>query len=264
MRRRLTIALIGTALVALSAAASAAAVLTAPDGNTQELGVSIKPTKLSKTKPTPITLNVATKTGSTTDPNGKPVPVTEAIIDFAKGTTIESLGYPTCELMELENVSTEAGLEACKKAKVGSGQATVLLPSSRGVNVEPLTVTAYNGKPQGKNPVVLLQAYGVAPVQVTQVLVGVVTKLNKEGYGPRLSVQVPPIAAGTGSLTEFQTSIFKKYPYKGEQRSYVTATCPSKRLKARGTFIFKDGQSLTPELTGKCAQKPEPKKHKKK
>jgi len=256
MRKRLTFVLTGAIIAALAVAATATAVLVAPDGNTQEIAVSFKPKKLSKTKPTPVTLEVTTKTTSTTDPNGKPVPAIEAVIDFDKGASIQSKGYPTCDVTKLENVSTEVGLEACKKAKIGGGAATVLLPSSKGATPEGLTVTAYNGKPQGSKPVVLLQAYGQSPVQVTQVLTGVVTKFNKEGYGPRLTISIPLIAGGGGALTEFHTTVFKKYRFKGKEYSYVSATCKTKKLKARGKFVFRDGQSLTPEIKGSCKQKP--------
>jgi hypothetical protein len=240
--------------------ATAAAVLTAPDGNTQEIAVKIKPTKLFKEKPTPVTLDVTTKTMSVTDPNGKPVPAVKAIIDFPLGATIQSKGYPTCEPGQLEAVTAEVALENCKKAKIGSGQATALLPSSKGAVAEVLEVNAYNGKPQGKKPVVLLQAYGQSPVQVTQVLTGVVSNYNKEGFGPRLSIDIPLIAAGSGSLTDFHAVIFKKYQYKGKTVSYVNATCRNKKLKARGEFIFRDGQSLRPVVKGTCSQKPEKKK----
>jgi hypothetical protein len=256
LRKRLTIVLTGAIIAALAIAATAAAVLVAPDGNTQEIAVSFKPKKLSKTVPTPVTLDVTTRTTSTTDPSGKPVPAIEAIIDFDKGASIQSKGYPTCDVTKLENVSTEVGLEACKKAKIGGGTATALLPSAKGATPENLVVTAYNGKPQGSKPVVLLQAYGQAPVQVTQVLTGVVTKYNKEGYGPRLTIAIPLIAGGGGALTDFHATIFKKYRYKGKEVSYVSAICKTKKLKARGKFVFRDGQSLTPVVTGKCKQKP--------
>jgi hypothetical protein len=260
MRKRLTFVLTGAIIAALAIAATAAAVLTAPDGNTQEIAVSFKPKKLSKTVPTPVTLDVTTRTVSTTDPSGKPVPAVEAVIDFDKGASIQSKGYPTCAANKLENVSTEVGLEACKKAKIGGGTATALLPSSKGATPENLVVTAYNGKPQGSKPVVLLQAYGQVPVQVTQVLTGVVTKFNKEGFGPRLTIAIPLIAGGGGALTDFHATIFKKYNYKGKQVSYISAVCKTKKLKARGKFVYLDGQSLTPEVTGKCQQKPEQKK----
>lgn len=263
MRKRLTFVPIGAVATALVAASAMAAVVTAPDGNTQDIAIGFKPKKLSKTTPTPVTLDVTTRTASTTDPNGKPIPSVQAIIDFDKNASIFAKGYPTCEVAKLENVSTEAGLEACAPAKIGGGEATALLPSTKGVNVEKLTVTAFNGQPQGANPVVLLQAYGESPVQTTQVLTGVVTRYDKEGYGPRLTVSIPLIAGGSGSLTEFHAVIFKKFKYKGKQRSYVSAKCPnSKKLKGRGQFVFKDGESLTPTVIQTCSQKPEKKKKK--
>lgn len=261
MRKRLTYAVLAAVAAVLALATTAAAVLTAPDGNTQEIAVKISPTKLFKKKATPVKLDVTTKTASTTDPFGKPVPAVEAVIDFAKGTSIHSKGYPTCNQENLEGVTAEVGFEKCRKAKIGSGSATALLPAAKGVATESLIVSAYNGVPVGGHPVVLLQAYGTAPVQTTQVLIGVVTNYNKEGFGPRLTVAIPPIAAGAGALTEFHAVISKKYTYKGKTVGYVNATCPSKKLKARGKFVFKDGQSLTPEVSGKCTQKPEKKKH---
>jgi hypothetical protein len=265
MRKRLTFAMIAAVVAAAAVSASALAVVgPAPDGNTQEATISFKPTKLGKKVATPVTLAVTTKTGTVSEPNGKPVPVTQAILDFDKGAAVFAKGYPTCPVSELENVSTEIALEKCKKAKIGGGAATVLLPSARGVTVENTTVTAFNGVPQGGSPVVLLHVYGAVPIQTTQVLTGVVTKFGKEGYGPRLTVAVPLIAGGAGALTDFQVSVFKNFNYKGKKRSYVSSTCATKRLKGRAQFIYKDGQSLTVEGTQKCSQKPEPKKKKKK
>lgn len=262
MRKRLTIALIGAIAVAVAAAATASAVLTAPDGNTQEASIAFKPKKLAKKTPTPVTLQVTTKTTSSTAPNGKPVPAVEAVLDFDKNASIFAKGYPTCSVSSLENVSTEEAVRNCRKAQIGSGTAAALLPAgSSGVSTESLTVTAFNGVPQGGNPVVLLHAFGTSPVQVTQVLTGVVTNYNKEGYGPRLTVSIPLIANGQGSLTDFQVSVFKKFTYKGKLRSYVSSKCPnSKKLKGRAKFVYRDGQSLTPEVTQKCTQKPEKKK----
>jgi hypothetical protein len=263
MRKRLCIAISGALAVAVATAACAfAAVGPAPDGNTQEASISFKPTKLGKKTATPVTLSVTTKTATVSEPLGKPVPVTQAILDFDKGATVFAKGYPTCPASELEGASTETALEKCKRAQIGSGTATVLLPSSRGVAAGSATVTAFNGVPQGGNPVVLLHVYLTTPLTTTQVLTGVVTKYGKEGYGPRLTVDVPPIAGGAGALTDFQVNVFKKFTYKGKQVSYVSSTCASKKLKGRAQFIYKDGQSLTVEGTQKCSQKPEPKKKK--
>lgn len=256
MRKRLTSIVALTALVALAIAATASAVLTAPDGNTQSIQVASLPKRLSRTRPAPITLEVTTRTSTVTNPNGVPVPAVEAVIDFDRSASIFAKGYPTCEAALLQSTTTETAMRLCGRAKIGAGTATALIAIGETVFTENLVVTAFNGKPQGGRPVVLLHSYGRAPVQTTAVLVGVTSRYDREGYGPRLDVSIPLIAGGTGALTDFHASIFKKFTYKGVKRSYVTAMCKTGRLKARGKFVYRDGQSLTPNVTQRCVKAP--------
>ncbi|MGZ3302812.1 MAG: hypothetical protein ACXVBG_18125, partial [Isosphaeraceae bacterium] len=143
----------------------------------------------------------------------------------------------------------------CGKAKIGGGTASALLPVGSQVFPADQIVTAFNGVPQGGKPVVILHSYGTTPVQTTLILVGTVRNFNKEGYGPRLDLEIPLIAGGVGALTEFQTTIDKKFTYKGKKRSYVSAKCTSGKLKARGTFTFKDGETLTAFSTQTCKKR---------
>lgn len=263
MRKRSTL-IASVAVIAATAIAASAALagptVSGPDGNTQSVEVQVAPKRLSKTELTPVALKVTTKTGTTTAANGVPVPVTEAVIDFDKGLSLFTKGLPTCDPAKLQSTSTEAAEIACGRAKIGSGSGSALLPvGTNNVYTEPTTVTAFNGVPQNGKPVVLLHAYGSTPVQTTLVLVGTVSTYGKEGYGPRLNVAVPPLAGGLGALTDFQVTINKKFRYKGKQRSFVSAKCASKKLKARGEFLYKDGQALTATSIQSCTQKP-PKK----
>jgi len=259
MRKRLTLVVamaVGVAaVVAAYAVAYQSPTLTGADGNTQSIAMNITPNKRSATKPQPVTLDVKTATDSSTSANGVPSPATRAIVDFPKGLSIFTKGYPTCDPALLQNTSTETAEEACKKAKIGTGQGTADLVV--GVKVFPVTtkIVAFNGKPQGGKPVVLLHNYSQTPIQTTLVLTGVVKQYNKEGFGARLDVSIPLIAGGQGALTSFGTKISKTCNYKGKTRGYVEATCPSKKWKARGKFEFLDGESLTPVLHGKCAKK---------
>jgi hypothetical protein len=256
MRKRLITVLAAAAAIALAVAVTASAVqsptLTGPDGNTQSIGVKIAPKKLSKKKQTPISLEVQTNTSSTTNPSGVPVPAVRAILDFDKDARIFTKGYPTCDQSQIEGKSTEEAERACHKAKIGGGSAHALLPVGKKVFTVEQTVTAFNGKPQGGHPVVLLHSYGTTPLVVSTVLVGKVSNYNQLGYGPRRDVTIPPLAGGQGALTDFQTTIKKIYRFKGKRRSYVSASCPDRKLKARGQFVFADGQSLTPKVEQKC------------
>jgi hypothetical protein len=246
--------------VVLVAAISAAVAVAGPtvvgkDGNTQSIDVKITK-KLSKTKLTPVSLKVKTKTTTTTNPTGVPSPANRAVVDFDRNAALFTKGVPTCNPAKLQNTSTEAALAACGKAKIGGGNAVVLLPVGGQVFNAPAVITAFNGVPQGGKPVVLLHNYVKTPLVTTLVLVGKVLKFNKEGFGPRLDVEIPKVAGGAGALTEFTVTVNKRFTFKGKKRSYVSAKCPnSKKLKARGTFTFADGEALTAVSQQSCTQK---------
>ena len=263
MRKRLTLAVAMAVGVAVTAAGAASAVqspvLVGADGNTQSIAVKYSPQKLSKKTAEPITLEVKTATTSTTSANGVPVPAVRAVVDFPKGLKIFSKGYPTCDPTVLQSTSTEKALEECKRAVIGSGQGSASLVVGEKVFPVITGITAFNGIPQGGKPVILLHNYSATPIQTTLVLTGVVKNLNKGAFGARLDVEIPLIAGGQGALTGFGVKIFKTFTYKGKKRSYVSSTCLSKKMKTRGEFVFRDGEALTPEVTQKCAQKPEKK-----
>ncbi|HEY8501239.1 MAG TPA: hypothetical protein VIL21_01005, partial [Solirubrobacterales bacterium] len=215
------------AMVAAIAATAAVAgpVVNAPDGNTQSIDSLIGPKKLSKTKFTPATLKVTTLTTSTTDPNGVPSPAIHATIDFDKNAKLYTKGLPTCDPAKLQSQSTEVAERVCGKAKIGSGSAVAYLKSAKVYEV-PQTVTVFNGVPKGGKPVVILHTYGTTPLQVSLVLIGTVSNYSKEGYGPRLDLEIPLLAGGSGALKEFQVKIDKKWRFKGEKRSFISAKCP--------------------------------------
>jgi hypothetical protein len=262
MRKRFT--LIASLLAIMAAAipvsgALAGETVNGPDGNTQSIEALITPKGLFPKTASPGTLSVEVKTGTTTAANGVPSPAVHDVIDFDKNLSLATKGLPTCNPSQLQNTTTEQAEAACGKAKIGTGAATTLIPTGS-VITEPTVVTAFNGIPQGGKPVVLLHAYGQAPLTTTLVLVGTVSNLNKEGFGPRLDVIVPPIP-GNGAITDFKVKINKSWTYKGKKMSFVNATCPkSKKLKYRGAFSYADGTTITATHEQACTSKPEKKK----
>lgn len=266
MRKRSTliaglVALVATAIVASAAiAGSTGAGVTTPNGNTQSVGVLITPKKLGKKTYTAGALEATTKL-TTSSASGVPNPTVRVILDFDKNAKLFTKGIPTCDPAKLQNTSTEVAERECGSAKIGSGTAAALLPVGPNIFTVNQIVTAFNGVPQGGKPVVILHTYGTTPLQTTLVLVGAVSNYNKEGYGPRLDLEVPKIAGGTGALTDFNVKISKKYKYKGKAVSFISAKCPnSKKLKSRAQFIFLDGESSTPVSVQSCKQLPEKKK----
>lgn len=266
MRKRSTL-IVGLAVAAITTIVASSALagpvgapVASSDGNSQAIGAVLGPKKLYKKIFTPGTLEVTTQLTSSAA-GGFPSPTTHVVIDFDKNAKVFSKGVPTCDAAVLQNTSTEVALQKCGSAKIGGGTGQAVINLGGRLVPAPATVTAFNGVPKGGRTVVLLHTYATTPVQTTLVLNGVVSNYNKEGYGPRLDVEVPLIAGGQGALTDFNVTINKKYKYKGEPVSYISAKCPaSKKLKVRSVFTFLDGQTSNPIYTQKCAQKPEPKK----
>jgi hypothetical protein len=260
MRKRFTLIAGLAGIVAISipvSAAIAGETVTGPDGNTQSIEASVSPQALYKKTASPAALSVEVKTGAT---SGIPSPAVHDVIDFDQNLSLATKGLPTCTAAKLQNTTTEAAERACGSAKIGTGEATTLLPLST-LYTEPTKVTAFNGAPQGGKPVVLLHAYGTSPLQTTLVLVGTVSNLGKEGYGPRLDVIVPPIAGGVGVITDFKVKIQKSWTYKGKKMSFVSAKCPAaKKLKYRGAFTYSDGTTIDAAASQSCTPKAEPKK----
>ncbi len=250
------VAFAAVAIVTSVAVAGLGPTVFGKDGNTQAIESLIAPKKLSKTTPTAASLMVTTKTSTTTAANGVPSPAVHVTFDFDKNAKLFTKGIPTCDPAKLQSTSTEVALQLCGNAKIGTGHAAALIPVGQQVVPATQTVTAFNGVPQGGKPVVLLHTYGTTPVQTTLVLNGTVSNYGKEGYGPRLDLEVPLIAGGTGALTEFEVKIKKNFRYKGKPRSFVTAKCTSGKLKARGAFTFKDGETLTALSTQSCKKGP--------
>lgn len=263
MRKRFSLIASFAALVAIAipvSAAIAGETVSGPDGNTQSMEATISPKALYKQTWSPGSLFVDVKTGTTNPATPAPSPAVHDVLDFDQNLSLASKGLPTCSAAKLQNTSTEAAEKACGSAIIGSGEATTLLPLGT-LYTEPTKVTAFNGTPQGGKPVVLLHAYGTSPVQTTLVLVGVVSDYGKEGYGPRLDVTIPPIAGGSGAITDFKVKIQKTWTYKGQKMSFINAKCPaSKKLKYRGAFSYKDGTTITATHTQPCTPKAEPKK----
>ncbi len=260
MRKRsfLIAGLAATVAVAIAATAAIAgstgAGVTTPDGNTQSVGVLITPKKLGKKTYTAANLEATTKL-TTSAASGVPSPTVRVVLDFDKNAKIFTKGIPTCDPAKLQNTSTDVAKQLCGSAIIGTGTASALLPVGEKIYTVSPVVTAFNGVPKGGKPVVILHTYSTTPIQTTLILYGPVSNFNKEGYGPRLDLTVPLIAGGQGALTDFNVKINKKYKYKGQPVSFISAKCPnSGKLKARAQFTFLDGQSSTPTSTQTCTQ----------
>jgi hypothetical protein len=271
MRKRKYV--IGALAVAVAAVipASASAAITS-----QTVTVAASPTKVTKKKsankgkyPTPVALTVGTHAvySAVTPSPPNPTPVATLVnIDFDKDFTFTTKGIATCNPTALTGTTTAAAQAVCGASQVGTGSANLVGVAGPATAV----VTAFNGTPVNGQPQLLLHTRVGAPLNTTAILPGVLQKSPVAGFGTRLVVTVPPLAGGYEALTDFVTTVDKRFKVKKKvhgktkkiKSGYVTATCANKSWDVQGVFNYSTfppaapaSSSLSPTATAACKGK---------
>jgi hypothetical protein len=237
------------ALASIGAASLASAAV-----NNQQITAKITPKKRSKTQRVPISIDVNVFATNPTNPQQVPNPTTLALVDFDKDVKFQQKGYPTCDPSQFGSQSTTDDVKAaCPDAIVGSGTATVLLKSGPGL--PPLTVHAKTIGANVKGNKVLLHSYTQEAGGVP--LVGSFKKsTGGSKYGQMLSTPVPPLAGGSGVISQFELKTDKiAYKNKGKKLAIVSAKCSSKKLDFQARFTDDQGQTATGHTTNACKPK---------
>lgn len=212
------------------------------------------PKALSKKTPTPIKLavsgEIATKDGS------HPPALKEFVLQTDKNGSVDVKGLPKCTQGQLQSRDTKAAEAACKSALIGTGQTDVevAFPEQKPVPVAS-KLLVFNGGEQGGVTTFYIHAYFTAPVTGAIVTTVKIKKIHKGRYGIESIASIPKIAGGSGSVTSFNLSIFKKFSYKGKSVSVLSAKCTDGKILARGEAIFSDGTNAKAEVVRTCTPK---------
>lgn len=257
MRKYLVLTMALGALVALSVAgiAMAAQDTVIRAGNlvvTVDGSSGVTPKALSKSKYTPVAFTAA---GSVRTTDGtQPPPIKEVLLE-AKNASVDVTGYPKCTSGALQARDTAAVKKACPDSIIGTGKTvvSVAFPEQKPIPAtSPLLV--FNGGTSGGTTTFYIHAYLTQPI--TTAIVTTV-KIKKSGTGLKTVTTVPKIANGAGSVTDFSLKIDKKYTYKGQQHSVLSAKCIGGKIQAHVTAVFYDASpKLSSDVLRTCTSKP--------
>jgi hypothetical protein len=244
-------------LVGLLGASLARAELS-QDGN---LRISFKgdftPRTLPRDRPAPVTVEIQGAI-STTD-GSLPPPLRRLEIALNRNGRLSTLGLPACTGPRLQSTSTKAALARCRPALVGRGRfkADVQFPSA-GLIPAGGTMLAFFGR-EGGQSTLLLHLYITTPVQTTFILPLRISRKVKGQFGTILSARIPTLAGGLGSVTEIDLTIGRSYTYRGQPRSFISASCAAPPgfpgavfSLARGSFHFVGGKTIDTVLSRDC------------
>ncbi|HEX6116431.1 MAG TPA: hypothetical protein VFY99_04975 [Solirubrobacterales bacterium] len=231
-----------TLVTALAVGAVSFAGEATQNGVTQSADLTVSPTKLPKKKtrtvdPKDVSLNIAVGIRSD-DPVNKVPGANRVELDFDKDLTFTTKGVPTCNENTIATLNNQQAKDACKKAFIGSGSAAATCSASEDPpDIPDVKVNAFNGQPQGKNPVILLHTdANLGGNSTITILPGVLTKASSP-FGRTLNVTVPPLAGGACSIVDFETTVGKGQINK-KYSDYVAGTCRDKKIDMNGRFFF--------------------------
>jgi hypothetical protein len=218
---------------------------------------NFSPHALPRDRLAPVTIEMKGAIGTT---DGTHPPVVRRI-EFAinRHGLLSTRGLPACSGPLLQSTSTETALERCHPALVGRGSfgAEVELSGNSRVLASG-RMLAFYGKSNGRRAL-LLHLYITAPVRATFVLPLTISQRGNDLFGTVLSAKIPSLAGGLGSVTKIDLTVGRTYTYRGQRRSFISASCPAPSgfpgaifSLARGSFYFADGKKIQTTLSRDC------------
>jgi hypothetical protein len=255
MRRALLSALavgMAIAVVAVGIAAAGDPPTVVREGNLiLRLNGGVTPKTLPKHEFVPLGF-YASGSFSTVDGSHPPA-LNEAVFDSDKDIVVSVEGLPSCRAAQLQARDVKHAKAACGKAILGQGSATVevAFPEQRPFNsTGPLIL--FNGGEKGGVVTLLAYTYVAVPAPTAVVTTATLRRERKGAYGIHSVVKVPLIAGGAGSIVKANLQARRVYTYRGKRRSVVTGRCPDGLIRAKGTFMFRDGTSISGAVLRRC------------
>ena len=252
MRRRLLIPLL-LAISALLAVTAAQGEIFQKGNLRIKVSGGLVPQALPRERLAPVKAQVK---GEITTTDGTHPPALRLVrIELNRHGRLSTQGLPSCSSGQLQSTTTEQALLNCGDALVGRGhfRADISFPT-----VDPLPaegpIRAFNGV-SGGHQALLLHLYAAAPARFTFVFVLKITHKKQGEFGTVLTAPIPTLAGGQGSVSEIDLRLGRNYTYRGQSRSYISASCPAPAgfsggpfTFARGSFRFADQQTVSTSI----------------
>lgn len=209
------------------------------------------PTALPKKVDAPITIFGKGRIGTA---DGTLPPVLKTIqFEFDKHGAVDTTGLAVCTSAKLQATTVPQARKLCPGAIVGEGygHAIVKFPEQAPIPVSS-PITIFNGPRIGGDPSVFAHFYTTVPVTTTFVVPIRIETIHNGRYGYRVKAVIPKLAGGSGIPISGSIHIGRKWTYKGQKHSYISARCPDGRLQAVGQFGFLDGTLLKGTFLTPC------------
>lgn len=170
---------------------------------------------------------------------------------------LDTRGLPLCAAQRLRNATTDAALAACRRALVGQGEmvAQVHVPNQPAFAVH-AKLLAFNGRADGRRAVIF-HAFAADPPTV--IVLPFLLRLQTGRLRTRLVADLPRELGPWPHFAHFEVRLFRRFYFRGRERSYISASCPIPRRFTAGFFEFAkasftlaDGRRVGTSITRSC------------
>jgi hypothetical protein len=246
--------LLGGVLVIAGSTSTSVAERTQEGNVIVSLNGGINPRKLPRHSPAPVTVHLA---GRVSTSDGSPLPRVNWIrLEISWRGKLFRKGLAVCPAARIKNATSRNAIERCGRASVGSGRifARVFVPKQRAFGVR-ARLLAFNGQDERGRAKVLIHAYATNPPVSFVIPFSVYQRKGK-------TVLITTIRRSVGPwprVANFHVNVSRRFSYRGEQRSYLSASCPLPKnftagflSFARATYAFDGGRELSTEAVRTC------------
>jgi hypothetical protein len=256
-RRRVALTLGVVAVMALVRAPGPAQGERSQSGNLiVALNGGIDPLRLPRLEPAPVAVHLEGKIGTA---DGSPLPQVKQIkIELAGPGLLSTRGLAICPRARLRNADDRQALARCGPALVGRGslRAQVLIPSQAPFAIH-THLLAFNGRSAAGRPAIWVHAFSSNP-PISLVLPFVVHP-GTAAFPTSLVASVSRSVGPLPRLAVFHLNLFRRFSYRGQQRSYISASCPVPPKFtagflsfARATYSFAGNRQVRIESVRSC------------
>ncbi len=220
------------------------------------LNGGVDPLKLPRQRPAPVAVRLEGKIGTA---DGSPLPqVKQVKLELAGPGLLFTRGLAVCPQPRLHNANNRQALTRCGPALVGRGSlgAEVVIPHQTPFAIR-ANLLAFNGRTAAGRPAIWVHAFSSDP-PISLVLPFVIHPGGK-GFATVLVARVPHSVGPLPRLAVFRLNLFRRFSYRGQRHSYISATCPVPPSFtagflsfARATYSFGGNRQVQIESVRSC------------
>lgn len=248
------------ALAALAVVASAPAwgVIRADGDLIASFEARLNPSALPRSSPAPVSVSVAGDLRSASGQLDALPQLRRIVVAINREGRLTDRGLPVCRARRIQPSTPRRARRVCGGAEVGGGHAIVRVHLG---SQPPFTVKArliaFNGPRRNGNRLIFAHAF--APDPPGSFLLTFEVTRQPGQFGTVLTTVLPRATRGWAYLTHFDLTLHRTYRYRGQRRSYVSASCAAPAgfdsavfTFARTTYNFAGGRSLSMSETSTC------------